>query len=114
MLGQCVLVVVVMQFVANGAFFVFFIFFLSTSENYSLVLFVVGISTLVFILLILSFCSLPFCKSYILFFQFNPYYFDFFSRPFCKDFIGFDFILQSKFMVYSNLLLILLIFLSFY
>jgi len=89
--------------------FVFFFFFLSTLEDYKLVLFIIDISTLVFILLIYDCCFLvllwmfylfkissfnPNLSYAILFFQFNPYSFDFFyffPWSFCKNFIGFQF-----------------------
>jgi hypothetical protein len=64
---------VVEWFVAGEAFFIFFFFSLYFLENYSLVFFVVGISTSILILLSSNFFLGPFVK--VLFFlisSFNP------------------------------------------
>jgi hypothetical protein len=60
---RCMLVILV-WFIACGPFF---FFSLSSLEDYSLTLFVVGISTLVLILLIFNFYSWPFYRSFICF-----------------------------------------------
>jgi len=75
------------------------------------------------VLLVSSFCYGSFVKFqfhppilifHVLFFYFSSHSFDFwfFSWPFCKKYFVFNFILQSKFMMYFffNLILILLIF----
>jgi len=56
--------VVVEWFVAGEAFFIFFFFSLYFLENYSLVFFVVGISTSILILLSSNFFLGPFVKVY--------------------------------------------------
>jgi hypothetical protein len=56
--------VVVEWFVVGEAFFIFFFFSLYFLENYSLVFFVVGISTSILILLSSNFFLGPFVKVY--------------------------------------------------
>jgi hypothetical protein len=94
-------------FLVNLYFF-FLFFSLSSLEKYSLILFVVGISTSILILFIFNFYSWSFYRNFIcfqfrlsipshillFFFQVGPYSFDFFnffSWSFCKSFIGFQF-----------------------
>jgi hypothetical protein len=95
----------VVRFVFGGLFFIFLFFSLSTLENYSLTLFVVGILTSALIILISNFCSWFFYRSFICF-QFHHsisiykilyfsiwslffWFLIFFPLTFCKSFIGF-------------------------
>jgi hypothetical protein len=90
----------------------FFFLSLSSSKNYNLTLFVIGILFLALILLIFNFCSWLFYITffcfqflhlipiyYTLFFQFNLHSFDF-LWSFAKLIFIFNLALQSKFCLY--------------
>ena len=107
------MLVKVKRFVIDQPFSFISFFFHSSLKKYSLVIFIFCISVSVFILFIFNFCSWPFYKSFscflfspsilichVLLFQFSSYSFDFYLGSFDKVLLIFNFILQTKFMVY--------------